>query len=60
MAVYLHSLGVDFVAAVSSRTQFTVPNLLRPSLHLVDLSYFALVLTARHKNVFFLRLCPVD
>ena len=54
MAICLDPLGGEFVGAVSSRTRFTVPYLFSSSLRLADLSYFALVLAARRKNVFFL------
>ena len=54
MGICLHPLGEDFVGAVSSRTQFTVPNLLCSSLPLADLSYFTLALVARCKILFFL------
>jgi len=60
VAVCLHSLGGDFVGAVSSRTQFTVPNLLCSSLRLASLSYFPLVLAASRKNTLFLFLPPRD
>jgi len=60
MAICLRPLGGDFVGAVSSGTQFIVPNCLCSSLHIAQLPYFAPVPAARYKNVFFLCLSPVD